>query len=153
LFLFIFESIGTSELLLVGVIALIFLGPRRMPELARKLGKMMSEFRGTANEFRETWEREVDFESELKAFDPDSIDAESKAVPRISSISPESENVLEPVITEADPAALERLKAEAQGIPSAADSATDSAAEPPHDQDSSDTLPPLEPTNDKRNWL
>ena len=40
--LFIFESIGTSELLLVGIVALIFLGPRKLPELAKKAGKIMT---------------------------------------------------------------------------------------------------------------
>ena len=51
MFLFIFESIGTSELVLIGIVALIFLGPRKMPEMARKIGKMMNEFRSTTNEF------------------------------------------------------------------------------------------------------
>lgn len=66
MFLLIFESLGTSELLLIGVVALIFLGPRRLPEIARKAGKIMAEFRHAANEFRETWEREVNFEEEAK---------------------------------------------------------------------------------------
>ena len=66
MFLFIFESIGTSEMLLVGIVALIFLGPRKLPEMAKKMGKIMSEFRGTANEFKETWQREVNFEEEAK---------------------------------------------------------------------------------------
>jgi sec-independent protein translocase protein TatB len=51
-FLFILESIGTSELLLIGIIALIFLGPRKLPQIARTVGKMMSEFRNTTNEFK-----------------------------------------------------------------------------------------------------
>jgi Tat protein translocase TatB subunit len=59
MYLFIFESIGTSELLLVGLIALIFLGPRKLPEIARKFGKIMNEFRRTTSEFKQTWEREV----------------------------------------------------------------------------------------------
>jgi Tat protein translocase TatB subunit len=62
MFLFILESIGTAELLVIGIIALIFLGPRRLPEIARKIGKIMAEFRGTANDFKQTWEREVDIE-------------------------------------------------------------------------------------------
>ena len=62
MFLFIFESIGTSELLLIGIVALIFLGPRKLPQMARTLGKMMAEFRRTTDEFKSTWEREVNFE-------------------------------------------------------------------------------------------
>jgi sec-independent protein translocase protein TatB len=86
-YLFIFESIGTQELILIGIVALIFLGPRRLPEIARKLGKMMADFRNTTNEFKSTWEREVDFEEETKAFQMDSIDEEAALpVPRENSI-------------------------------------------------------------------
>ena len=77
-FLFIFESIGTSELILVGIVALIFLGPRRCPNIAKKIGKIMAEFRGTANEFKETWQREVNFDEEAKAFDLNSLEAETR---------------------------------------------------------------------------
>ena len=150
MFLFIFESIGTSELLLVGVIALIFLGPRRMPDLARKLGKMMAEFRGTASEFKETWQREVDFENEIKAFDPDSIEAESGSVPRISSISPESESLQEPTIKEVDAETLERLRSSAE-VGTAENNGAVMESEVQEDPPA--TPQPPEPVNDKRNWL
>jgi TatA/E family protein of Tat protein translocase len=63
-YLFILESIGTSELILIGLIALIIFGPRKLPELARKLGKAMNEFRRTTDDFKKTWEQEVNFETE-----------------------------------------------------------------------------------------
>jgi sec-independent protein translocase protein TatB len=50
-FLFILESIGTSELILIGIIALIFLGPRKLPQIAKTIGKTMADFRNTTNEF------------------------------------------------------------------------------------------------------
>jgi Tat protein translocase TatB subunit len=112
LYLFIFESIGTSELLLIGVVALIFLGPRRMPEMARKLGKIMSEFRGTANEFKETWQREVDFEEEKKAFDVNDI--ENEPVPRAKTIAASEAAAEAPAINPVDPERLEELKASHQ---------------------------------------
>ena len=67
MFLFILESIGTSELILIGIIALIFLGPRKLPQIARTIGKTMADFRSTTNEFKSTWEREVNFEEEAQA--------------------------------------------------------------------------------------
>ncbi|MFZ5917435.1 MAG: Sec-independent protein translocase protein TatB [Chloroflexota bacterium] len=39
------SSIGTGELILVLVIALIFLGPERLPEIARSAGKTFRQFR------------------------------------------------------------------------------------------------------------
>lgn len=59
MYLFILESIGTSELILIGLVALIFFGPRKLPDLARTLGKTMNEFRRSTNEFKQVWEREV----------------------------------------------------------------------------------------------
>jgi Tat protein translocase TatB subunit len=64
------ESIGTTELLVILVVALVVFGPRRLPELGRKLAKGMGEFRRVSDDFKRTWEREVDldrYERELKA--------------------------------------------------------------------------------------
>ena len=66
MFLFILESIGTSELLLIAVVALIMFGPRKLPQIARTIGKTMAEFRNATNEFKETWEREAAFEIQEK---------------------------------------------------------------------------------------
>ncbi len=107
MYLFIFESVGTSELLLVGIVALIFLGPRKLPEYARKIGKIMTEFRGTANEFKETWQREANFEQEAKSFDLNGLEVEPVA--RVDSISaPESTDPpAPPEIKSIDPASFE----------------------------------------------
>jgi sec-independent protein translocase protein TatB len=112
--LFIFESIGTSELILIGIVALIFLGPRKLPEIAKKIGKIMAEFRGTANEFKETWQREVSFEEESKAFDLNAIENEAEAhtVARAVELS-EPTPIEPPAIKEVDPASIAALEREA----------------------------------------
>mgnify|MGYP001156648877 CR=1 FL=1 len=100
MFLFIFESIGTSELILIGIIALIFLGPRKLPELARILGKIMADLRNTTNEFKDTWEREVNFEEETKAFRIDDID--EKTEPRKTPPALEKAAISAPAVKEID---------------------------------------------------
>lgn len=45
-------GIGTEELLLILVIALVVLGPERMPKLARDLGRMVADFRRTSDDLR-----------------------------------------------------------------------------------------------------
>jgi sec-independent protein translocase protein TatA len=42
-------NVGPMELLLVGIIALIVLGPKRLPEVGRSLGKGMREFKDSLN--------------------------------------------------------------------------------------------------------
>ncbi len=63
-------------MILIGIIVLMFFGPRKLPEYARKIGKVMSDLRSTTNEFRTTWEREVNFEEETKALKMEAILAE-----------------------------------------------------------------------------
>ncbi|HZD41584.1 MAG TPA: twin-arginine translocase TatA/TatE family subunit [Terriglobales bacterium] len=46
-------GIGMPELLLILALALIVLGPKKLPELARALGKGMAEFRRATDELKE----------------------------------------------------------------------------------------------------
>jgi Tat protein translocase TatB subunit len=46
-------GIGIGELMLLLVIALIVLGPERMPKVARDLGRVIGELRRTSDELRE----------------------------------------------------------------------------------------------------
>ncbi len=45
-------GIGSGELILLLIVALIVLGPERMPKLARDLGRAVAEFRKTSDELR-----------------------------------------------------------------------------------------------------
>ena len=65
MFLFILEGLGTSELLLILVVALIIFGPRKLPQLSRQLGKSLADFRRASEDFKQTWEKEVGRESAI----------------------------------------------------------------------------------------
>jgi TatA/E family protein of Tat protein translocase len=62
-FALILDSLGSTELLFILVVALIFFGPRKLPTLARSMGKGLAEFRKASDDFKRTWEREVALES------------------------------------------------------------------------------------------
>jgi Tat protein translocase TatB subunit len=47
-------GIGMQELLIILVIALIVVGPRKLPELAKSLGRGFAEFKRTADDFQST---------------------------------------------------------------------------------------------------
>lgn len=63
MYLLILESLGSTELLVILGAALIFFGPRRLPQLSRQLGKGLTEFRRASEDFKRTWEREVNIEN------------------------------------------------------------------------------------------
>lgn len=46
-------GIGGQELILILVVALLVFGPKRLPDLARSLGKGMAEFRRASNDLRQ----------------------------------------------------------------------------------------------------
>ena len=52
-------GIGFPELLLVMAIALIVLGPKRLPDIARALGRGLSEFKKATDEMKQTFNEET----------------------------------------------------------------------------------------------
>ena len=62
--------IGVPELIVILVIALIFFGPRKLPELGRSLGKSIAEFKKASNELRSTLDEEIRMEESKKASTP-----------------------------------------------------------------------------------
>src|SRR3954452_24444664 len=66
-------NVGPGELVLILVVALLVLGPKRLPELARGLGKFLREFRRQTDDVRSMVEREfykMDQELETPAAPP-----------------------------------------------------------------------------------
>ena len=62
-------GIGMPELIVILVIALIVLGPKRLPEVARNLGKAMAEFKRQSSEIMDefTAQARLDEDNERRA--------------------------------------------------------------------------------------
>ncbi len=73
-------------------LALLLFGPKKLPELARQLGKLMSEFRRASNEFR------MQMEEELRVADQEEqrkkIAAMEAAAPVTPAVTDGSENTI-----------------------------------------------------------
>ncbi len=54
-------GIGMPEMILILAIALIVIGPKKLPDLAKSLGRTLGEFKKATRDFKETIEIDDDF--------------------------------------------------------------------------------------------
>src|ERR1700760_3069343 len=62
-------NLGMSEMIFIFLLALLIFGPRKLPEIAREVGKFMAEFKRAGNEFRnqiETEIQQIELEEQIK---------------------------------------------------------------------------------------
>jgi Tat protein translocase TatB subunit len=137
MYLLILDSLGNSELLLILVAALIFFGPRRLPQLGRQLGRSLAEFRRASEDFKRTWEREVNLDSFEKGLAPESSFL-SNASEKIRAAREAAARELNPFEPE-KPVAPAIAPAEAELV------------EPR--SSSSQSEPPAQPEQPKHEWL
>ena len=100
-------NLGWSEIMIILVLALIVFGPRKLPELGKSLGAGLAQFRKASEDFKRTWEDEV--ESEKHRIGPAPPDPDPPAddfaiagseVEASPEVSPETSDDPEPVILE-----------------------------------------------------
>jgi len=62
-------GIGMPEMLLICAIALIVIGPKKLPDLAKSLGRAMGEFKKATNDIKQSIGSEADFKEVKDTFD------------------------------------------------------------------------------------
>jgi len=140
MYLLILDSLGSTELLVILGAALIFFGPRKLPQLSRQLGKSLSEFRRASDDFKRTWEREVNLDSLDHGAEPDTASSLlDKATEKIraareaaaldsAGVSATAETIA-PSVTPVDPALVQPR----DPFPVADEAATPASASAKHD--------------------
>jgi TatA/E family protein of Tat protein translocase len=106
-------GIGMPELILIAVVALIVLGPKKLPDLAKSLGRAVREFKKATSELKETLQVDGEFSEVKKAFTDFHSDvnktiqdeAKPQETPAAESPAPLAESALpaKTVSTEASP--------------------------------------------------
>ncbi|WP_366517552.1 Sec-independent protein translocase protein TatB [uncultured Mailhella sp.] len=98
-------GIGSTELLVILIVALLVLGPRNLPKMAQKFGRLMGEFRRVSTEFQRTLNTEIAFEEEKEKA------AKAKAAQAARAEEPSSPTAEKPASDQAAPAPEEENKA------------------------------------------
>ena len=144
MYLLILDSLGSTELLVILGAALIFFGPRRLPQLSRQIGKGLAEFRRASDDFKRTWEREVNVENFDQGMEPDAASSFlDKATEKIRAAR--------------EAAALDSagVSATAETIAPSITPVDPELVQPRENKPSTDPAPaePAEPANGKHEWL
>ena len=88
-------GIGMPELLLLLAIALIVVGPKKLPELAKALGRGIAEFKKATNDLKESLETNTYFAELKESFDDNQttvVDATLPSTPSEESDTEETES-------------------------------------------------------------
>ena len=83
--LLILEFLGTTELMVIALVALIIFGPRKLPEIGRTVGKSIAEFKRASDDFKRTWEYEVELEQRRPALDAPQATVTEREVAAVDS--------------------------------------------------------------------
>jgi Sec-independent protein translocase protein TatA len=93
-------GMGMPELIFIGLFGLLVFGPRKLPEIGRKIGEIMGQLRNVSDDFKRTWETEVHNEK-ARVLDVDApparaagVSAATEPTPTIAPPPTEVENTL-----------------------------------------------------------
>ena len=113
-------GIGMPELIVLLVIALIVIGPKKLPELAKSLGRAMGEFKKATRDLKRVMDVEEEMSDVKKAFNDISTQAVAEPPPKIGEKAP----------SQADGQDPETDKPAATGAPDKVAVNTEKSAEP-----------------------
>ncbi|MBW1709778.1 MAG: twin-arginine translocase TatA/TatE family subunit [Deltaproteobacteria bacterium] len=86
-------GIGTQELIIILVIALVIIGPKHLPDMAKALGRGIGEFRRATNELKKTIDADDDLKEITKSLSEAKEEVYSMVREEISEIKDTTESL------------------------------------------------------------
>jgi Sec-independent protein translocase protein TatA len=74
-------GLGMSELILLGILALILIGPKQLPEVARTLGRFLNDLKRSADGLTEDIKKQARVDLDLDSLDPRKPQKEPPPIP------------------------------------------------------------------------
>jgi sec-independent protein translocase protein TatB len=101
-------DVGFSELMVIAVVALIVIGPERLPKVARTMGHLVGRLQRYVNDVKADINREIELD-ELRKFKSTFEDAAREVEHTVHSEAAKAESELSSIAQTADPAATAGL--------------------------------------------
>lgn len=133
-------GIGMPEMLMILAVALIVFGPKRLPELAKSLGRALGEFRRATSDLKQSIETDTGLDEVRSTLDDVKKDVETQmdladtAPPPSSTPASGQSQTGEPL--DQVKTAFDKMNAEADPTPSSDESESESQPTPDADPDS-----------------
>ena len=128
-------DIGWSELVVIGVVALIVIGPKELPSVLRNIGQVMSKLRSMASEFQGQFQealREAELDELRKQAEKLSSEVTAAATNPLEKATTELQSIIDtPEKPAAAPEAPPVTKATAEVAPTVAPSEPQPAPDKP----------------------
>lgn len=90
-------GIGASELIIIFLFALLFIGPKKLPELAKGLGKGIREFQKAKDDLMDHVNIPASDEHKIKNEDSAVSEQKEETVQEVSAVSEEKEDTVQEV--------------------------------------------------------
>lgn len=81
-------GIGMPEMILILAIALIIIGPKKLPDLAKSLGRAIGEFKRATSEFKDT----IDIDNDLKEI-KDTVEDTADDIKNVINVNVEDKSI------------------------------------------------------------
>lgn len=85
-------GLGFSEIILLGVLALIIIGPKQLPDVARTLGRFLNELKRATDDFKDDFKRQAKADLDFNSISIQNPMAEIKNQIHQQSDLPQSES-------------------------------------------------------------
>ncbi len=96
-------GIGMPEMILILAIALIVIGPKKLPDLAKSLGRAMNEFKRATREIKESIDVGEDLKDVKQSFDDLNTDLKASVSPLHSAPADAKDRASDPTEEEKTP--------------------------------------------------
>ncbi|MGE0528305.1 MAG: twin-arginine translocase TatA/TatE family subunit [Bdellovibrionales bacterium] len=91
-------NLGFGEIVILGVLALIFIGPKQLPEVARTVGRLLNEWKRATSDFQQTFTSGLTDELHHRRVEAQQESASTEAI-----ASPEATVQPEPLVHHPEP--------------------------------------------------